>query len=129
MDINGHNFTIPTVWEHVFGMSLLQAKYWIVTLSSEVRPVPFDGLPPGVVWMVGQKELGSGGFLHWQFVACFDRKLRCGGVARIFPGCHAEATRSVAAISYVQKEDTRVAGSQFEFGSRPVQRSNPKGLE
>jgi len=34
---------------------------------------------------------------------------------------HWELSRSDAAAEYVWKEDTRVPGTQFEFGSRPFQ--------
>jgi len=36
--------------------------------------------------------------------------------------CHGELTRSSAAEEYVFKEETRVEGTQFELGQRPVRR-------
>lgn len=38
--------------------------------------------------------------------------------------CHAELSRSSAAIEYVQKEETRVDGTGFEFGSKPISRNS-----
>lgn len=53
----------------------------------------------------------------------FRRKVRLRGVREVFGPYHAEPTRSAAAREYVQKEDTRIAGTQFELGSLPMRRS------
>lgn len=84
-------------------------------------------VPQGPVWMLGQRELGAGGFEHWQCVIYYSTPQTLVSVRRSFPGCHAERTRSSAAVAYVQKEDTRVAGTEFELGERPVNRNSAKG--
>lgn len=40
------------------------------------------------------------------------------------PTAHVEPSRSEAANEYVWKEDTRVPGTQFEYGSKPIQRNS-----
>jgi len=90
-----------------------QGVYWIITLSTANSPVE-PKLSYGVVWAKGQKEVGNGGFEHWQFVAAFKPKASLRVVQRCFPSAHAELTRSEAAIAYCFKEDTRVEGTQFE---------------
>lgn len=53
------------------------------------------------------------------------KKLRLRGVKSLFgDSCHAEPSRSDAALAYVWKEDTRVEGTQFELGRLPMQRGN-----
>lgn len=68
-------------------------------------------------------------YYHWQIVVCFKRKLRLGGVRSTFGPFHAESTRSSAANAYVWKDETAVAGTRFELGSLPVQRSNSHDWE
>jgi len=62
------------------------------------------------------------GFLHWQVIVKFRRKLRLGGVRTIFGPVHAEPTRSPAALEYVWKDKTAISGTRFELGKRPVNR-------
>jgi len=102
-----------------------QAFYWILTLSAAVHPAQ-PALVPGVQWIKGQKESGSGGFEHWQFVVGLSAKGSVRTLQGMFPGCHAEATRSKAAEEYVWKEDTRIDGTQFECGEKPLQRNSAK---
>lgn len=64
--------------------------------------------------------------MHWQLLVIFKRKIRLGGVRSVFGPFHAEPTRSEAAEDYVWKEATRVGGTQFELGSRPLRRSEPQ---
>jgi len=107
-----------------------QGRYWILTVPHHAF-VPY--LPPTVVYCKGQLELGAGrrlgddetrgpGFLHWQFIACFDRKRRLRHVRDTFGPYHAEVTKSDAANDYVWKEDTRIEGTQFELGEKPMVR-------
>jgi hypothetical protein len=75
-------------------------------------------------------ENGRLRYLHWQILVIFKRKLRRGGVKDIFGRtCHAEPSRSNAADEYVWKEATRVAGTQFELGDRPLNRANSADWE
>jgi len=98
-----------------------QARYWLLTIAHhEFTPY----LPPGVVWIRGQLELSSSGFLHWQLVVTFGNKIRLGGVRSVFGPHHAEPTLFAAANSYVFKDDTYVAGTRFELGSRPINITN-----
>nr|QXN75705.1 MAG: replication associated protein [Virus sp.] len=97
-----------------------QARFWLLTIP-HADFVPY--LPPTVNHIVGQLERGDSGYLHWQIVVSFARKLRLGGVKSIFgDSCHAEPTRSAAAREYVHKEDTRVGGTRFELGTLPMRR-------
>jgi hypothetical protein len=81
-------------------------------------------LPPGISYIKGQLEQGAGGFIHWQLIAYCDRTRRLAWIRQLFGDVHAELSRSVAAESYVWKEDTRVEGTQFEFGSKPIKRNS-----
>ena len=84
----------------------MQARFWLLTIP-HADFLPY--LPPTVNHLAGQLELGEGGFLHWQLVVSFARKVRLGGVKSIFgSSCHAEPTRSDAARAYVHKEDTAI---------------------
>lgn len=84
-----------------------QAVYWMLTIPQHLF-LPW--LPPTVAHLQGQLELGEGGFLHWQVVASFRKKVSLAGVRAVFGDAHAEPTRSDAARDYVFKDDTRVEG-------------------
>lgn len=98
-----------------------QARFWLLTIP-HANFTPF--LPPTVKHIAGQLERGGDtGYLHWQVVVSFERKLRLRGVKAIFgDSAHAEPTRSDAARGYVWKNDTRVDGTQFELGTLPMRR-------
>jgi len=93
-----------------------QGKYWLLTIrAADWEPT----LPPSCCYVKGQKEEGEGGFIHWQVLACFTRKARLRAVKDAFgPTAHAELSRSNAANEYVWKEETRIAGTQFELGNK-----------
>lgn len=100
-----------------------QGKYWLITIpAGDWLPC----LPPSVVYVRGQREVGEGtGYEHWQVLACYGRKVRLGAVKATFGvSAHCELSRSAAATLYVWKEETRVEGTQFEFGDLPVQRNS-----
>lgn len=108
-----------------------QARYWLGTIhsghlsSGTVESwTPPTVLPPGVLWLRGQKEVGEGGTLHIQLFASFRKKTRLNSVKEAIGNGHWEPSRSQAAEDYVWKEDTRVAGSQFELGQRAFQRNS-----
>jgi len=105
---------------------MVQGKYYMLTIPQEDF-TPY--LPPTCAWIKGQLELGAGGFLHWQVVVAFERKVRPGTVREIFGNCHHELCRSSAADSYVHKEETRIEGTQFEFGNKLLKRSSEKDWE
>jgi len=97
-----------------------QARFWLLTIR-HADFVPY--LPPTVDYIRGQLELGDGGFLHWQIVVHFARKLRLRGVKRIFgDSVHAEPSRSEAARDYVWKDDTAIDNTRFELGQIPFRR-------
>jgi len=93
------------------------ASYWILTIPEAVWTPP-STLPPTLLLLKGQLEVGAQGFRHWQVVIRLKQKQRLTGVKLLFPPeTHAEPTRSDAALAYVWKEDTRVAGTQFLLGT------------
>jgi len=107
-----------------------QGRYWLCTLKAqdvdrETLVPPFT-CPGDCSWVIGQLECGeSTDYFHWQFLAVFKRKVSRRRLQESFSSSgHYELSRSSCATDYVQKEDTRVAGSQFEFGSRPVNRAS-----
>lgn len=101
----------------------MQAKIWILTIP---RGSWSPCLPDGVTYVRGQAEVGGNtGYEHWQLIAYFRRTVRLRAVKSVFTNdCHAEPTRSAAADAYVSKEETRIEGTQFEFGVRPTKRNN-----
>lgn len=89
-----------------------QGKYWLLTIPHHCyTPHPHSDIE----YSKGQLEIGQGnGFMHWQVVAGFKKKVRLSRVKAIFGAeCHAELTRSDAADKYVLKEETRVEGTRF----------------
>lgn len=64
------------------------------------------------------------GYLHWQIVVHFTKKVRRRAVINVFGPFHAEPTRSDAAEEYVWKDDTSVEGTRFELGSLPRKLNN-----
>lgn len=105
-----------------------QGRYWIGTIPHSLGWVPPTNLPDGVNWIRGQSEVGAGGLHHFQVCVAFSKNRRRQAVRNLLPG-HWELTRSVAAEDYVWKEDTRVAGSQFELGRRPFKRNSATDWE
>lgn len=100
-----------------------QNRYFLLTIPQHAF-VPW--LPPGVAFLRGQLESGArDGYLHWQLLAIFNRKITVTGAKEVFgTQAHIEPSRSAAADEYVWKEETRVAGTQFELGTRPFRRNN-----
>lgn len=105
-----------------------QARYWLLTIP-HASFLPYQ--PPDVAYIRGQLEQGNNtGYLHWQLLVIFKRKIRLRGVKHTFgPTVHAEPSRSSAANEYVWKEDTRIPNTQFELGSKPMQRGDSKDWE
>lgn len=105
-----------------------QARYWLLTIP-HAHYLPY--LPIALAYVRGQLEVGGGtGYLHWQILAIFKKKVRLGGVRELFGDyAHAEPSRSDAASDYVWKEDTRVEGTQFELGRKPLDRGKDKDWE
>lgn len=97
------------------------ARVYLGTLFSWTVPAE---LPDSCVWLRGQQELcPTTGRAHHQVIAQFNRAVRIPHVKRVIGDGHWEPTRSSAADAYVWKEDTRVPGTQFEFGSKAIRRN------
>nr|WAE42545.1 MAG: replication associated protein [Cressdnaviricota sp.] len=97
-----------------------QGIFWCLTIPGHMF-VPY--LPPSICWIRGQLERGDGGYVHWQLLCAFRKKESLAGVRSCFGEFHAELSRSEAAAEYVWKEDTRIAGTQFELGCKPIRRN------
>lgn len=102
-----------------------QGRYWLLTIPwSHWTP----GLPDGAKWIRGQQEQGNDtGYVHWQVLVAFSNKktiAQCKDAIGV-PTAHCELSRSSAATDYVWKEDTRIEGTQFEYGTRPFKRNSP----
>lgn len=111
----------PVLGDRSNGMSRRQGIFWLLTIP-HYSFTPY--LPKCCRWIKGQLELGSGGFLHWQILVAFCKKTSLRGCRDCFGPHHGELTRSVAATEYVWKDDTSVAGTRFELGVKPIDRSN-----
>lgn len=100
-----------------------QGRYWLATISCAHLPeAPVLSSP--ICYLKGQKEQGEGGFLHWQVLAITNKRSTLRQVKlALHQSAHVELSRSEAAEEYVWKEDTRVAGTQFELGSKPLSRA------
>lgn len=104
-------------------------RWWIGTIPYTVEydiNNRFDNA--SVRYAVGQREIGgSTGYEHWQVCVNFTKPQRLAAVKKIFgSGSHWEPTKSAAALTYCLKVETAVPGSQFEYGRKPIDRSNPK---
>lgn len=109
-------------------MQRRQGIFWLLTIPyEEFVPYPV----PGTSWIRGQLEQGAeSGYLHWQIIVAFSKKTSLAGCKQTFGDkVHAELGRSEAAADYVWKEETRVAGTQFEFGVKPIRRNSKTDWE
>jgi hypothetical protein len=105
-------------------MARRQGVYWLLTIpAQDYEP----HLPDECAYVKGQKESGEEtGYHHWQILAVLRRKGSLATIKGIFGRTtHAELSRSSAANEYVWKESTRI-GEQFEFGTLPHKRNDPK---
>jgi len=115
-------------------MARRQGIFWLLTCpcpNSVISDCAANGsLPTGIVWMHGQQERGeSTGYLHYQLVVAFSKKVALSGVKRVFgEGIHAELSRSEAAEAYCHKEETRV-GDVFAIGAKPIRRNSKTDWE
>lgn len=103
-----------------------QARYWLLTIPHHDF-TPFIPNESTLTYMKGQLERGASGYLHWQLLVSFSKKVTLSYVKRLLgDSCHAEASRSAAADEYVWKEDTRIEGTQFELGKKSMKRNSEK---
>lgn len=107
-----------------------QGIFWMCTIPHH-KFTPW--LPRECSWIRGQLEIGNTtGYVHWQVIFSLQKKGSVRTVCRIFgDGIDYELTRSDAgnfliniASEYVWKEDTRVEGTQFELGIKPINPSS-----
>lgn len=102
-------------------MALRQARYWIGTIPRDDWE---PSIPQAAAWVIGQPEVGEGGYRHWQILVYFASKKSLRQVRTVLPGTgHYEPSRSDAACAYVHKEATR-DGEPFELGNRPISRNS-----
>lgn len=99
----------------------MQGRYWSVTRYNEWTPE----LPKQAAYIKGQKEIGNlTEREHWQIMVIFGKNMRRKSVVEAFGGQgHCELSKSSKLERYVWKEDTRIPGTQFEFGNKPIRRS------
>ncbi|QCX35049.1 replication-associated protein [Ninurtavirus muliumi] len=104
--------------------SRIQGVYWMLTIPHQDF-TPY--LPPNCVYIKGQLERGNGetNYLHWQILIILHRTKKCTkfGIRKIFGPFHCELTYSESAEEYVWKEDTRIEGTQFVLGNKPMHRN------
>lgn len=101
-----------------------QYRYWIATIPSTDWSPPVTLVEP-LSYLKGQKEIGAGGFEHWQVLIYCRTKVTRNTLKNLFcQSCHLEPTRSNAAEAYVWKEDTKVVGSEFEVGQKSYKRNS-----
>jgi len=94
--------------------------YWILTIKASDWSLPSEIQLP-LCWLKGQKEMSENRYEHWQLVAGFSTKQSLRRVKEFFCNtAHCEPSRSSAAEAYCWKDDTRIPGSQFELGAKPV---------
>lgn len=106
-------------------MPSTQGVYWLLTIPFDDWQRP-DTLDDAVAYLRGQAETGGEtGYRHWQLLVVFRRTTRLAAVKRIFgERAHCELSRSRAADTYVWKQETRIAGTDFELGTKPVRRNS-----
>jgi hypothetical protein len=132
IDLTTSPTIFPTVLEAAWGEEAFQAgpqnsrqaRFWLGTFPLN-RWNPPQELPDRVRYLCGQQEVGEAtGFNHWQVAVAFDRMTTLRQAQRSLgaEGLHLEPSRSTAVYSYVNKEQTRVPGTQFELGERPINR-------
>lgn len=103
-----------------------KARHWILSIPHHLF-TPY--LPTQCSYILGQlergEEGGEQGYLHWQVCVGFKQQTRLSGVRKIFGPVHSEQTISAeGAQKYCQKEETRIEGTQFSLGSRPIKRGS-----
>jgi len=102
----------------------IQGVFWLLTIPRQDWNPPME-LPEFANWLKGQAEIGEGGYAHWQVFVAFKSKKSLQACKGFFTNTsHCELSRSESASDYVWKEDTRVDGTQFEFGAKPIRRNS-----
>lgn len=106
-----------------------QYKFYILTIPKADYNPP-EEVPDGIQYLKGQAEEGAGGYQHWQMVCAFTQYVTLTkGKSYFCRTAHLEPTKSAKANEYVWKEDTRIAGTQFEVGRMPLKRNSKQDWE
>lgn len=106
-----------------------QGVFFLVTAPAEDYAAPI-ALPGFCNWIVGQQEIGEGGYAHWQICVALKKKGTPAACRKLFGGrAHCELSRSELAADYCRKTETAVAASQFEFGAKPFRRNSSTDWE
>lgn len=102
-----------------------QARYWLLTIPYQ-NFTPY--LPPSADYIKGQLEQGSNtDYLHWQLIVYYPKKVSLNYMKLIYgQEAHVERSKSDAVEDYVWKEDTSIAGTQFELGKKSIKRNSEK---
>lgn len=109
-----------------------QGTYWMGTIkyeNDEDMNCLFNTNQPTIVWMKGQREIGEGGFDHWQVLVLVKPKKSLRQMKDVEGTAHWELTRSERAEVYVWKDASRVPGTQFELGTKPFKRNSKRDWE
>nr|UOF82859.1 rep protein [Cressdnaviricota sp.] len=103
-----------------------QARYYILTIPERYLDPTELELNDNLSYIKGQLEVGvEGGYRHWQLLAYFRKKVTIAYVKQFFgTHAHVEASRSNAIEKYVWKEETKVAGTEFEIGQKSFRRNS-----
>ena len=112
--------------------STTRARYWVATINdaddgSSWSPPQHLDIPTwaGVQLVKGQKETApSTGRAHWQLFIAFKQSVRRSAVVKLLPRSFCEPSRSQAAESYVHKDETAIAGTRFELGTKALSRNS-----
>ena len=103
-----------------------QARYWFLTIPASTPFVPglycFDYVKGQQEEGVERRDDSETGYLHWHLYGYSKKKISFRSIARSFgfSGFFGEPTHTEGAAEYVWKEDTRIEGTQFEFGLDPA---------
>lgn len=110
-------------------MPAIKARYWLLTIPVQYFPEQPE-LKDNLVYVKGQQEIGELGLHHWQLLATFNKQVTFNQAKSYFcQQAHLEPSRSAAADEYVWKEETAVAGTRFEIGTKPLQRNKKEDWE
>lgn len=97
-------------------------RIWCATIPEDFF-APTGPLAKNVQYIKGQLEVApTTGYRHWQLIIYLNATSRLSGIRKQFDG-HLTLSRSKAADEYVWKEDTAVAGTRFELGTKALKRN------
>lgn len=109
----------------------MACKHWIATVDAQHPTAKFwenEVTREHLQYLVGQEEVGKGGFDHYQLYVVLKEKKRVSWLKKhVHPTAHWEKKRGTVAeaIDYVTKEDTRKPnGIKIEIGEKPKEQSD-----